>query len=235
MPESWYPSATVDRGSAAGYAHGTASMVSCVVHYTVGTDSRGLIRDQGLAQFLVARDGTVWQFAEANAVCYQAGYPYNGRGPGIEVEYLPGQDQAMFTAEARAACGTLVRWLNSEWGIPLDYYDNPDVRVAAHAGFISHRSVVEDADPHTDYWDPSDWALMVAPSPAPVPPLPIPVFSEEEGPMNSVVAPDGTVYLFVLGLDSSVFVNVQNPKTKAWSGFQALGGIVGSPKPSKQL
>lgn len=174
MPELWYPKATQDPGVSAGYVHGRVySMLSVVTHYTVGVDSRGLIRDQGLAEFLVARDGTIWQFCEVDAICYQAGYPYNGRGPGIEVEYYPDTDDAIFTAAARTACGGLVRWLNSEWGIPLTYYDDTDNRIGDYVGFISHRSVIEDAAYHHDYWPRSDWDQMVStPAPTPLPPKP---------------------------------------------------------------
>lgn len=170
MPNPWYPAANRDPGVSAGYVHGQViSVVSCVVHYTVGVNSRGLIRDEGLAEFLIDRDGTIWQFSEADAICYHAGYPYNGRGPGIEVEYYPDTDPVMFTDAARTATGGLVRWLNSEWGIPLDYYDNPDARTADHHGFISHRSVIEDAAYHNDYWPRPDWDQMLAPTPTPAP------------------------------------------------------------------
>lgn len=162
MGDAWYPGAIQDPGVAAGYAHGRAQMVSCVAHFTVGRSSAGIGHNQGLFQFLVGRDGTVTQFAEADAVCWHAGQPYNQRGPGIEVEYLPGEDDAIFTPEALTACGALVRWLGTEWGIPLAYYDDPSQRVADWAGFISHRAVVSDADHHFDYWPADDFAAMTA-------------------------------------------------------------------------
>src|SRR5690606_31315118 len=52
------------------------------------------------------------------------------------------------------------RWLHDEWGVPLDYYDGE--RVAEHHGFISHRSLIQTGDPHSDYWPPEEWAAMTA-------------------------------------------------------------------------
>lgn len=170
MPSPWCPYATRDPGVSAGYAHGkVANVVSVVAHYTVGVDSRALIRDQGLAEFLVSRGGTVWQFAEVDAVCWQAGDPYNHRGPGIEVEwYEPHDGPAIFTDVQRDATQALCHWLHEEWGVPLDYKaDAP--RVADWVGWIAHRAVIEDADYHSDYWPQADWDAMTAAPPAPVP------------------------------------------------------------------
>lgn len=156
-----YPDATWWPGAAAGYRWGRTPLLSTVCHFTVGRDSAG-IGLRGIFNFLVRRDGEVVQFAEADARCGHAGDPYNSRGPGIEVEYLPGVDDTMFTDVQLAATGGLVRWL-SQW-MPLDYYDNPAVRLPDWAGFISHRSIVSNADLHSDYWDRADWDRMVTPT-----------------------------------------------------------------------
>lgn len=158
---SQYPGAVWRPGAAAGYAHGHTTMQSVVCHYTVGKDSRP-VGDRGYFNFLVSRDGTVTQFAEADALTWHAGNPFNGLGPGIEVEYLDEPD--IFTPEAHDATAHLCQWLSDTYGIPLDYYDQPAQRIPAFHGFISHRSVVEDADLHNDYW-PDLPRVAAAPTP----------------------------------------------------------------------
>ena len=154
-----FPGAVWRPGANAGYNSGHAAMTTAVAHFTVGRDSTA-IGDRGYFNFLVARDGTIIQFAEADAITWHAGN-WNSRGPGIEVEYLPGFDDAVFTDPQRTACGELVRWLG-QW-IPLDYYDGP--RVGSHDGFIAHGSLLQSGDSHTDSWPRSDWDQMVAPTP----------------------------------------------------------------------
>lgn len=154
-----YPRAVWTPGANAGYRRGRSAMTTVVAHYTVGVNSRP-IGDRGYFNFLVSRDGTVWQFAEADAVTWHAGNPtidWNQRGPGIEVEYLPGTDDAVFTDVQRDATGALVHWLTEQYGIPLDYYDGP--RTAEWSGYIAHNSLVG-AD-HTDTWPRDDWDRMV--------------------------------------------------------------------------
>lgn len=129
--------------------NGHTTMESTVCHYTVGRDSRP-VGDRGYFHFLVSRDGTVTQFARADAVCWHAGDPWNGRGPGIEVEYLPGADDDVFTPASEAATAQLVAWLEDEWGIPADFYDGP--RRQVWHGFITHRSLIQTGDAHSDYW-----------------------------------------------------------------------------------
>lgn len=124
-------------------------MGSVVCHFTVGKNSAP-VGARGYFQFLVGRDGAVTQFAEADAVCWHAGDPWNGRGPGIEVEYLPGVDNEIFTPEAYTATALLCQWLHDTYSIPLDFYDGP--RVSFHDGFITHRSLIQTGDAHSDYW-----------------------------------------------------------------------------------
>ena len=147
MPDPIYPGAVWRPGVNAD--NGQTSMESVVCHYTVGRDSRP-IGDRGYFHFLVSRDGTVTQFARANAVCWHAGQPWNERGPGIEVEYLPGADDDVFTPAAWIATGQLDAWLHNEWGVPLAFHDGP--RLASWNGFITHRSLIQTGDAHSDYW-----------------------------------------------------------------------------------
>jgi hypothetical protein len=161
MPEARYPKAVWQPGVNAGYRAGRTMVRTAVCHFTVGRASAP-IGERGYFQFLIGRDGTVTQFAETDAVCWHGGDPWNSRGPGIEVEYLPGHDDVMFTDAALAACGDLVRWLHDEWLVPLDFYDGP--RVGSHHGFITHRSLIQTGDAHSDYWSQEDWDRMVTPT-----------------------------------------------------------------------
>jgi hypothetical protein len=149
MPDGWYPAAVRDPGDAAGYTKGRTPVMTAVCHFTVGRNSAPIGR-QGYFQFLVARDGTVIQFAEADAVCWHAGSPWNGVGPGIEVEYLPGFDDEIFTPAAYDATARLCQWLHDEWGIPLNFYDGD--RIVSFHGFITHRSLIQTGDRHHDWW-----------------------------------------------------------------------------------
>lgn len=145
-----YPAAVWRPGVNAGYRAGRTAVTSVVCHYTVGVDSAP-IGDRGYFNFLVRRDGEVVQFAEVDAVCWHAGSPWNGLGPGVEVEYHPSYDgDEIFTSAAYAATARLVEWLHDEWGVPFDFYDGS--RIAAWQGFITHRSLIQTGDLHSDWW-----------------------------------------------------------------------------------
>jgi len=159
MEELWYPKAERDPGRAAGYTRGRTRMFSVKCHYTAGYNSWGLIRDQGLAQWLVTRDGRVIQFCEADALCWDSG-EWNDDGPGIEIEYRD-EPEGMFTDAARQATSELIHWLNVEWGLPLNYYDGPRIPEGSHNGFIAHRAIIQ-SQPHGDFWPQEDWDLMVS-------------------------------------------------------------------------
>lgn len=148
MPNPRCPYALWNPGVNAGYRAGRNNMSAAVCHYTVGRDSTG-IGKQGYFHFLISRDGRIQQFAEVDAVCWHAGSPWNGRGPGIEVEYL--DEPTIFTPEAEDAAGALVDWLCEEWGFNhSDFYDGP--RTSDAHSFITHRSLIQTGDAHSDYW-----------------------------------------------------------------------------------
>lgn len=157
MRDPRYPAALWRPGVNAGYHAGRTPVTSVVCHYTVGVNSLPVM-DRGYFNFLVSRDGTVHQGAEVDAVCWHAGSPWNGLGPGIEVEHY--QEPAVFTDAQRDATGALVRWLHAEWGVQLRYYCGTE-RVANFDGFIAHRSVIQTGDWHSDYWPQDDWDRMV--------------------------------------------------------------------------
>lgn len=149
-----YPGAVWVGGAAAGYARGRNAMRACVLHYTVGVDSTG-IGTQGYFNFLVAKDGTVEQFAEADALTFHAGEA-NPTGPGIEFERL--SDAEPLTAEQLAAGGALISWLVG-LGIPDTFHDGARIPPAQMSGFVTHRST-QQSQPHSDYVTADDWAAM---------------------------------------------------------------------------
>jgi hypothetical protein len=123
-------------------------MQLAVCHFTVGRDSTG-VGLRGYFHFLVRRNGEVVQFAEADALCWHAGTA-NQWGPGIEVEYLPGADDDLWTPASYQATAELVEWLIG-LGIPDTFYDGPRIDPAGFSGFLTHRSVAQ-PDAHSDWW-----------------------------------------------------------------------------------
>jgi hypothetical protein len=160
MPTEWFPGATRTPGAAAGWAKGRTPVRTVVCHYTVGRNSDAIGR-QGIFHWLVRRDGEIVQYCETSALAWHAGNEGNPLGPGIEVEYLPGVDDTIFTPEALAATGALVRWLIDEWGVAPVYIDPVDrLALPLPNGFVAHRSLPN--QDHTDYWPREDWAQMLA-------------------------------------------------------------------------
>ena len=167
---AWMPGATIRYGARSGYDRGHSAMHSAVCHYTVGRDSTS-IGDQGYFNFLVRRSGEVVQFAPVDAVTWHAG-DWNTRGPGIEVEFLESYDgpapQNIFTGPQLAATGRVVNFIAGE-GVPLRFYDGG--RVTGWDGFITHRSLIQTADWHYDYWTADQFWTAVGGGPA-APPKP---------------------------------------------------------------
>jgi hypothetical protein len=133
-------------------------MRSVKCHYTAGYNSDDLIRNQGLAQWLITRGGQIIQYAEADALCWDSG-EWNDDGPGIEIEAAPQYGQTIFTVASRDSTRALCRWLHDEWGMPLDYHDGPRLPEGSWLGFISHRSL-QQSQPHSDYWPAEDAAFI---------------------------------------------------------------------------
>jgi N-acetylmuramoyl-L-alanine amidase len=158
-----YPGAVWYGGRNAGYASGTTSMANIKLHYTVGVDSTGIGID-GYFQFLIDKDGTVKQFAELNALCWDSG-EWNPTGPGIEIERLG--DWEPLTPQQVASCGALVKWIAAEWGIWLAFYDtwgDNGARVPVGGSptpYLTHRSLIQSSQ-HVDYVTYDDWAAMLA-------------------------------------------------------------------------
>jgi len=135
-------------------------------HYTAGYFAGDdAVGRRGYFQWLVDRDGSVYQYAEADALCYDSG-EWNDNGPGIEISY---RDQpTIFTEAARVACSGLIRWLHTEWNIPLEYWDGGRIaETTGYRGFIAHRDLVQ-TEQHSDYWPQEDWDAMTNLAPLPL-------------------------------------------------------------------
>lgn len=156
----WFPAAIRDPGKNAGYRSGHASMQLAVDHFTVGRDSRALIRDKGLAQFLFPKQGQPFQFAEADAVCSHA-CEWNRLGPGLEFERLNWDEP--LTAEQIHWGGEVTKWLSVTYGIPLVHHGGARLPIGdGFRGFVNHGSLVHRAcDQHTDGITDADFAAMV--------------------------------------------------------------------------
>jgi hypothetical protein len=166
MPDPWFPGAIVDLGINAGYARGHNNMALIKLHYTVGTDSRALIRNKGLAQWLMPKTGPPIQFAEADAYCFDSG-PYNDDGPGIEWERLPTGEYERpglqlaepLTVDQTEWGGRLLHWLHDEWGVPLELYAGPRFQATATGfrGSVNHGDL---DDQRSDGVTRAEWDAM---------------------------------------------------------------------------
>mgnify|MGYP001562233769 CR=1 FL=1 len=185
MPEVWFPQAIRDPGRQANYRSGRCAAWIDVAHETVGRDSRGLIRDQGLAWILFPKAGPPIQFAPCNSTTAHA-CEFNTTGAGHEVERFPGEPP---TADQIHWIGEVLRWRNREWGVPLEHHVKENGRLpigtgfrgtADHGGLTHHK-----CDQHTDGWPDPEYATFIAVAPAPPPPPPL---DSSKGTFMSVAA-----------------------------------------------
>lgn len=168
MPDLWLPGAVRDPGLNAGYRKGKNSMRMPVWHWTVGTDSRALCRDQGLCNLLYPKVGAPFQFAEIDAFTFHAWSDaygrYSGRGPGFEVERFPDEP---LTDDQEHWIGQTIAWLHDEWDVPDVQYRGP--RFPWHGadfhGHVNHR----DLHPNPDGISEPEWDAVTVSPPAPVP------------------------------------------------------------------
>lgn len=73
------PGAVLEPGAHWNYEAGYCALSIEFLHWTVGTDSRALIRNRGLAAVLV-RDGVIYQYAPLNAVLHAMRVEPSGLG-----------------------------------------------------------------------------------------------------------------------------------------------------------
>lgn len=89
---------------------------------------------------------------------------------------------------------------------------------------LGHRDVFATACPGRNLY-PRIQELAAPPIPPPLPPNSKISKQEESDVITTAVLPDGTVVLFVVGLDSGVYSKVRHPDG-TFDGYQALGGRV---------
>jgi hypothetical protein len=156
---AWYEGAIHVRGANASYESGRNLMDVVVLHYTVGVNSYP-VGVRGYFQFLINRDGTIYQFAPVDAVCWHAG-EWNRQGPGIEVEYhYLYHGEEVFNPAMREAARGLIAWLRDVHGIRSEKW--PGDRIPTSYGWrgaIDHTDLVQSAM-HFDYWPATDWAVI---------------------------------------------------------------------------
>lgn len=170
MPDPFYPGAVQIAGAFRSYGAGRiAQLLTALRHYTVGVNSIGTCgRD---FQLLQARDGTLYQGAPVDAVCWGAGDPWNHRAVHIEAEWHPvyNADEPILNDAMIGSLAGLALWLETDWSIRRDAsYDGPD-RVALWDGWIDHGKVIQTGDWHTNFWPADQWARVAAGG-APPPP-----------------------------------------------------------------
>jgi len=153
------PGAAYDPGAHWNGEAGWSSCLTLVWHYTVGTDSRALIRNQGLAAALVW-DDVIWQFAPLEAVCFTE-CEWNRRSIGIECESLDGT----LSPKQIANLGYITLFCLTTFGIPQQFYDGPRLPVGYdYRGVTNHRALQHVAcDQHGDGFDTWVWDAITAP------------------------------------------------------------------------
>jgi hypothetical protein len=155
----WFPGAILVASRASGYNLGRNRREAVKCHYTVGRNSYG-IGVNGYFQWLITRNGTCYQFAEAGALCYDSG-EWNDAGPGVEIEYHPDYDDVIFTPPARETARALARWLHDEQGYPLEHWGGDRIsEFAGWRGFIDHADLIQ-REQHYDYWPAADVAYIL--------------------------------------------------------------------------
>lgn len=148
----WDPGAIHDPGLNANYRRGRVSRQCNKAHFTVGRDSRALIRDRGLATYLFPKFGRRIQFAPIDAVCSDS-CEWGDEGPGFEVERMGWHEP--FTADQTREVGEALRFSNAVLGIPLDsFHDGARLPIGSpFRGTVNHGSLIHNAcDMHSDGW-----------------------------------------------------------------------------------
>lgn len=159
----WADFAIRDPGLNAGYRRGRCGAQVDTLHFTVGVDSRALIRNRGLAQWLIPKAGAPYQFAEDDAACSHA-CEWNLLGDGIELERMGWHEPP--TESQLYWMGRIVRWRAERRGIPLDHWPTTAGRLpigSGFRGFADHGGLTHRAcDQHTDGWTEQEWRACLA-------------------------------------------------------------------------
>lgn len=130
-------------------------------HYTVGTDSRGIIKNNGLAPILIW-DDVIWQFGPLNAVHFTQ-CEWNRRGAGLEVESLDGS----ITPGQIDKLGYVTLFIATTFGVPQVFYDGSRLPIGSgYRGVTNHRDLVHQACAmHSDGFDQWVWDQATGPPP----------------------------------------------------------------------
>lgn len=196
MPQEWMDGVLQHPGRSANPNRpGGAGLLDRMVwfkhHDTAGLNSYEVCRwgrpgyNASLCTFLVPKEGTPWQFAPFNALCYDSG-TWNEWGPSMEVERL-GVGQVFngnvlavkqpLTGSQEDWIGTINLWAHDEWGIPNVQYRGPQFGALDFVGHVSHYDIAYNPDGLTyAEWD----AVTNGATESPVKP------KEEEYPMEVV-------------------------------------------------
>lgn len=180
------PGATLDPGAHWNYQAGYSSCMMVVWHYTVGRDSRALIRDKGLAALLIW-DAEIFEYAPLDAVCYTE-CEWNRRSIGYEVESIDGS----ITPGQVANLGYATLFALTTFGIQPVFYDGPRMPVGYdYRGVTNHRNLIHNAcDMHSDGFDRAVWEAIFAPPPPPAPPAPTFALTGDDEMFATCIIPD---------------------------------------------
>lgn len=195
---AWYPDAIRDPGKNAGYRRGHTKNQLAVLHFTVGTNSRALIRDNGLAAFLFPKVGKPWQFCEADSITSHA-CEWNDEGAGLEFERL-NWGEALTPDQVKYG-GGCIQWLHDTFGIPLAWHGGARLPIGSgFRGFVNHGSLVHLAcDQHTDGVTAGEWEALTKTT------------EEEDVPKGiavKAISTAGPVYVMGVGTKAKVLKNV---------------------------
>jgi hypothetical protein len=211
MPQPWMPGLRHDPGLNANYRRGRNTMRMPVWHWTVGRDSYGICKNQGLCHILLPKVGVPWQFAEIDALCFHAYHEtygkYNDDGPGMEEERFPDEP---LTPDQILWSGRIVEWLDKEWGVPPVHYWGPRFawNQANFHGHVNHA----DLHPNNDGVSQSEWVAIAAPA-APTP------TKKDDDPMLYVFNPHASSEIWCFAGNSRRHVTPDE-----WAFVQFVGG-----------
>lgn len=157
----WLPGAIIDPGRHANYEAGVTSCAMDVWHFTVGSNSIALIRDNGLCAFLI-RDEGIYEFGPSDAVHFTQ-CEWNRVATAVEIESLDGS----ISPQQIAHLQYLTLWKMTEHGIPEAFYDGPRMPIGTpYRGVTNHRNLVHQAcDQHSDGFDQWVFDAVVAGAP----------------------------------------------------------------------
>lgn len=202
------PGCIVDPGLNANYRRGRTKRQLIVDHFTVGRDSRALIRDRGLAAFLLPKIGQPFQFAPADAVTSHA-CEWNDEGCGLEFERMNWGEP--LTPDQIHWGGVITRWQRDRYGIPGVLWDTFRLQIGdPYRGSVNHGSLVHRAcDQHTDGITQADFAAMMG--------------GTEEDDMKGVfIKKANSPYVFYLFGNSKSYV----PTQEVMSGLAYVGQAI---------